>query len=483
MKNRRFLTLFASVPLIAAILVTQSCGGVGGSTLDNSGQGSLTAAFLALLSDEQRTADYVSSEPCSAAACHGSDPDSNYTHWLDTEHSDNGVGCESCHGPGSVHQANPTKDNILTFPKAANPVVCAQCHGPIHDQYKFSQHDKLVVSPVQSAVTNPNGARGSRCVACHGGLFRTLTYDADPPLDIATMPAADIQLFAQNVITFVPHTANCVTCHDPHSKTGKLTDEAEDVQLRHATFSLDTASVGPGTTAQSFQTIDHICAQCHNGRGANPADSALTTGTSRPNMHDSNQYNMLLGFGGVEGSGPVDNNTSHANIPGQCSHCHMPDSRHTFTVSYNACVPCHTESDAAARVTSIKTEILNSLYALRVRMSDWAIAAYPGQTGNELFWEYTSAITEEGFTPPDQAGVPIEIKRARHNYYFVIRSGDFGVHNSAYAKHLITVANENLDDLGTPVFAPRRPMTTSQIYKIIQSDRARAARADLAELE
>lgn len=483
MKNRRFLTLFAMIPVIAAILVTQSCGGVGGPTGGNGGQGSVTAAFLALLSDEQRQGDYIGSEPCSASTCHGSDPDSNYSHWLDTKHFEMGVGCEGCHGPGSAHEANPTTDNILTFPKAANPVVCAQCHGPVHDQYKFSQHDKIVLSPVEGAVTSPNTTgRNSRCVACHGGLFRTLTYDADPPVDIATMPAADIQKFAQDVLTFAPHSANCVTCHDPHGKTGKLTDDGEDVHLRHATFTLDTSAIGPGTTPQQFQTIDHLCAQCHNGRGTNPADSALNTGTSRPSMHDSNQFNMLMGIGGVEGSGPVENVTAHSNVPGQCSHCHMPDSRHTFTVSFNACVPCHTESDAAARVNSVKTEILNSLYALRVRMSDWAMAAYPGQTGNEIFWEYTSNITAEGYTPPAQAGVPIEIKRARHNYYFVIRSGDFGVHNSAYARHLITVANENLDDLSVPARKPQG-RTLAQIAKVIMSDKAKATRADIAEMD
>ncbi|HXH59845.1 MAG TPA: hypothetical protein VNI20_00655, partial [Fimbriimonadaceae bacterium] len=275
----------------------------------------------------------------------------------------------------------------------------------------------------------------------------------------------------------VNHTANCNTCHDPHSLTGNLTDEGEDVQLRHMTFNLDTTAVGPGTDPQSFQTVDHLCGQCHNGRGVDPSDAALTANTSRFSGHHSDQYNMLLGIGGVVGDGPVQTQTSHANIPGQCSHCHMPDHRHTFTVSYNACIPCHTETDAANRVTSIKTLVLNDLYALRVRMSNWAIAAYPNVDGNEFFWDYRSAISSEGFTPPDQSTVPIEIKRARHNYYFIVESKDFGVHNAIYVKLLLKVANDNLDALGVPA-APltATSVSTAQKMNTVQSDANRSAK-------
>jgi len=107
-------------------------------------------------------------------------------------------------------------------------------------------------------------------------------------------------------------------------------------------------------------------------------------------------------------------------------------------------------------------------------METWAQSEF----GNSLYWEYTSMITAEGGTPPDQALVPIEIKRARYNYYFVIRSGDYGVHNAPYAKHLLTVANTNLDDL--KVSKPGlSKLTRDQQYQLIESDRAKAARAEM----
>ena len=473
MKNRWFVSLFASIPVVAAVLALQSCGGVGGPTAGNGGQGSITEQFLALLSDEQRTAKSITPEEC--ADCHGgrNPEDPIYAHWKDTKHFDKGVKCESCHGPGSAHKANPTKTNILAFPKLASSVVCAQCHGPIADQFSFSQHSKLIVDPVEEAIADPGRyGRTSRCISCHSGLFRAEAVDGGK--DIAAMSDEEIREIAEATLTTVPHSATCITCHNPHKNTGNLSQNAEEVQLRHKIFNTDTTQIGPGKTAAEFTTYDHACAQCHNGRGTNPADARLEAGTARPSMHDSNQMQMLMGFGGVDGTGPVESNTAHANAAGQCVKCHMPDSRHTFTVSFDkGCAPCHTPSDAANRANTIKSDILQRLVALRTRMEAWATTKY----GNALYWEYTSTITAEGGTPPDQTTVPIEIKRARHNYYFVIRSGDYGVHNAPYAKHLMTVGNSNLDALGVPKPPPSKLSRDDQ-FRLIESDKARASRAE-----
>jgi hypothetical protein len=472
MNSRWLMIIVASVPVIAATLALQSCAGLGGP-VTGGGTDNVAAQFLALLSSDQRTASYIGAEAC--ASCHGgtgrSHDDPIFAHWEETVHAQKGVNCESCHGPGSVHRDNPTQGNILTYPLSTSPIVCGQCHGTIHDQFNFSAHAKIVTNPVQSAVTNPEGARSSRCISCHSGLFRAEIIAHG--VNVATMPSEKIRQVAENTITHTPHIASCVTCHNPHSKTGNLNDEGKEVQLRRKVFNTDVSQVGPSATPEMFTNFDHTCAQCHNGRGVDPSDPRLQASTARP-MHSSLQYNMLMGFGGVEGSGPVQRNTAHATAPGQCSKCHMPDSRHTFTVSFDkGCSPCHTAPDAAARATSIKSEILSSLVNLRNRLGSWASA----QFDNSLFWDYTTIIQGEGYTPPPQAQIPIEIKRARHNYYFVVRAGDFGVHNAPYAKHLIKVANDNLDALNVAKPASSR-MATESALQIIQRDRARASRAD-----
>jgi len=468
----------AVTSFVIGIGTVQSCGGESGPVAQPPGTSdSFAQQFLLLMSDAQRTSGAVGSEKC--ADCHGGRADeSTYRQWIETAHAKVGVSCEGCHGPGAVHAGNPSKENILVMPKIASPFVCAQCHTQEYQDWTYAGHAEIIPDPVEEASHQPDRyGKQNRCIACHSGLTHV---EQETGLDLGTADNAVIQELAENTLNMLQHTAMCVTCHNPHANTGNLTASGKEVQLWKATFNQDTTDIAPGAPAAKFTKYNHICAQCHNGRGANPSDTALTSGTARPNMHDSNQFNMLMGIGGVEGSGPVLRNTAHASVPGQCSHCHMPDSRHTFTVSYDkGCVPCHTASDAASRVTSIKSEIVTSLYALRQRLETWA----KNKFGDADFWDYTSIIQSEGKTPPDQKQVPIEVKRARHNYYFVLRDRCFGPHNAPYAKHLITVANDNLDVLGVPPSSPSRARndldsTYQAMLAVLLSDLKRAAKAE-----
>ena len=59
--------------------------------------------------------------------------------------SDEGVGCESCHGPGGEHIAEPTANNIIglgeSCPECVIEAICTSCHTPAwDDDWELSSH-------------------------------------------------------------------------------------------------------------------------------------------------------------------------------------------------------------------------------------------------------------------------------------------------------------------------------------------------------
>lgn len=496
------VVIAATLPALVSLL--NGCGGGGGASISHRppaeepapapapapGPG---AGLTALLPAAQQSAVAVGSERC--ATCHGGSSSQRVPHqqaaaapaidfaaFQQTKHFQNGYGCEDCHGPGSNHANSPSEDNILTFPNIMNTAVCAQCHEEKHDEWENSAHAEILEHAVEGAVTNPaTYGKSSRCVVCHSGLFRTETVEQG--VDISAMSDDEVSQIAQETLDNVPNTAGCATCHNPHQQTGNLSGDGEELQLRHPVSSLDTSAIDAGSPASEFTTFNHQCAECHNGRGVDPSDAKLKSSTSRPGMHDSNQYNMLLGIGGVEDGGPAGSRyTAHAEAKGQCSHCHVPQGRHTFTVSLDtSCSPCHTAADAAARAGTEKADMESRLLALRGRMESWAKLQdfnADGQPDNDPdLWDYTSLLQSEGKTAPDQSKVPIEVKRARHNYYFVVRDASTGIHNAPYARLLMTVANNNLDAIGVAA-AQRTNLTRQQMRSILQGDAERASEAD-----
>jgi predicted CxxxxCH...CXXCH cytochrome family protein len=476
-RKRTFWLASVTLALVVTVFALEGCGGGGGPLTPPTGGGtpSPSTRFTELLPPAQKDATYVGTQQC--LGCHGqgnrqTGAEPVAVAWQKTKHAQVNVGCEQCHGPGSKHVASPSRANILTYPNAASSVVCAQCHGPIADQYAQSGHAGAVEVVIEEAETNPN-VYGKTCFRCHSAPFRAQMVDS--PLTYGqSRDAIDgaIQAMSADSIVEIAHatheSASCVSCHDPHRQTGNLSWHGEELQLRRAVINTDTTDVAPGTPAKQHTTFNQICASCHNGRGGNPSDTALNTGTARVNFHYSNQYNMLMGITGVEGqSGPIVRTTAHATAPGQCTHCHMGNSRHTFTVSYDTgCTPCHTPADAAARAQATKSQIEQALLALRSRLQAWAQETF----GDPDLWDYTSYIQSLGKTPPPQAQVPIEVKRARHNYRFILNDKSMGVHNAAYARYLIEVANTNLDRLGVGANSRTASLSPAQRRAILESD-------------
>ncbi len=445
--------------LSVALLVLAGCGGnspVRQSTTTPTTPTSASAAFLQLLPASQKSATAVGVQKC--GSCHNS----HLTNWMHTLHSQNNVGCESCHGPGSVHAAAPAATNILTFPSVVSADVCGQCHGPIRTDFAGSPHQSPVPDPVQSG--------SSTCLRCHSAEFRAQYIDepwsagqtqAAINTAILAVPSTTLTSFG----TSTTETASCTTCHDPHRATNNVTGDSGQVQLRRASSNLDPTDIGPGATLATYTNTNQACGTCHNGWGANPTDANLQARTSRPLFHEGPQYSLLLGVSGYEeAGGPPQRTSSHAEAPDQCIHCHMPSASHTFTVKVDvSCAPCHSSADASSLLSSVQSEIQNGMVALRGRMQAWSTATF----GNPDLWDYTSNIPS---TDPavNEKLVPLQIERARHNYYFLLNDGSYGIHNVFYARYLLQVSNNELDAIGVSKAVPA--LTRQQTKAYLQED-------------
>lgn len=510
------LTLLAIVPFGAAMVVLQSCAGQGGPVgATGGGAGSATADFIGLLPAAQNaaSASFVGEATCGKAGCHADRLDD----WKTTKHFANKISCERCHGPGSVHSASavpiaalatsdpayvaykakeqdPTQADILAFPKVSSPKVCGQCHGPQYGHFLDSVHAQILDEDGNGPSVSTSS---SRCIGCHNGLARVMTYDASTPVDLDAAARAKVAPYGNTATYSEAHTVNCDTCHNPHKTMGNLDRDGEDHQNRHLLTNDDSSQIAnllvtaypvAESNIKTFQTFNQICAQCHNGRGTDPSDANLTrktgspaTYSGRPQMHDSPQGNMFFGVQGAPGvytdltiGGGVQafakTTMSHTDISDQCVHCHMPAASHTWTPSYDvSCSPCHTAAGAAAAVDSVKASVINDLYALSTRMAGWATqqlqGAGPAKWSPDSWMprsvipagEYVPTVTEENTI------VPLSIIRARYIYFFIVRDNSYGVHNHVYEQDLMQAANATLDlDSNVPAAAVSPAVSTAQ---------------------
>ncbi len=239
-------------------------------------------------------ATYIGSETC--AQCH-----EEQTKWLKgsvhdeaatTDSATKGGACESCHGPGSIHAEEPSKENVLTFStesadKRSN--ACLSCHARktgLRDFHR-TKHRMNRVSCDQCHATRNSQAFHSMRTAQDAGLGTRLCQSCHiEKLSEFSMP------FRHRVEEGL---VSCADCHREHAafQTGRRGTEQQNETCVRCHSELR----GPFVFAHMPSRVGG-CSTCHAPHGsANPRllvrsdmrTLCLECHTNTPRTHDLSQ--------------------------------------------------------------------------------------------------------------------------------------------------------------------------------------------------
>ena len=238
---------------------------------------------------------YTGTDSC--VPCH----DDIYVHYKQTVHSrlDRSEiqgfvkGCETCHGPGSLHvQAKGGSDNILNFSRlsaAQSSEICLECHRG---------------APVMNWRANSHLLNDVGCNECHKShkvSGAKMVYLGDPDICFTCHHEKRAQQMLPSHHPIKEKKMKCGSCHENHGtennnlKGETLNDVCSDCHAEYQgpfTFEHDPVVEDcsichepHGTIANNLlkQNQPFLCLRCHRGHsenreaGVHPASSALLT--------------------------------------------------------------------------------------------------------------------------------------------------------------------------------------------------------------
>lgn len=342
------------------------------------------------------------------------------------------IGCESCHGPGSLHFGQAARTA-----KSLSVGVCAQCHDetwrhPITQQWRNAEHSTPVYSTTFRQLSTNAAYRTNsfdNCVRCHAPEgFINLAEGRTTATD---------SLFAFNL-----QPKSCAMCHEPHG----------DTQNPYMLRRIISDTLKNGYVVPSNVGLGGLCMNCHKTRRVGETYPLTTSISSTWSPHYGSETDMYFGQNAHTYGSPVASSIAHRLVENSCVGCHMsatPDTGqvgrdliggHSWNMSAvvgiqtvdhtRACVSCHGpmtrfsdimaafDYDGDGTIEPFTTEIKG--------LKTFLSMALPPVGLDSVSWTMIRSS-------PDS----IRMKRAYYNYLFVKYDGSNGVHNPKYSVGLL----------------------------------------------
>jgi predicted CXXCH cytochrome family protein len=143
------------------------------------------------------------------------------------------IGCESCHGPGSLHVKSGGAARTIVNPRRS-PTTCFQCHLEVRAKFNLPHHHPVLEGKVS-------------CADCHNPHKGDAIKGGGTNLP-QSLKGGGMALLSQNETCFQCHAAQrgpfvfeheamregCVTCHSPHGSVNQrmLTERNQTLCLK-----------------------------------------------------------------------------------------------------------------------------------------------------------------------------------------------------------------------------------------------------------
>ena len=182
-----------------------------------------------------------------------------------------GVQCEACHGPGSLHASDPY-GHLMVLDRSNQ--LCGDCHVR-GNPAKVDAADGFVKHHEQYEELYNSKHFAIQCIACHDPHASSIYADAEVNPDMGIRQTCDTCHWQQTYNNGERHFAvACTDCHMPPtgvSAQGNLDLHIGDISSH--LFSINTDPNAPqfnedGTLSMPYLTIEYACGSCHNGEYA-----------------------------------------------------------------------------------------------------------------------------------------------------------------------------------------------------------------------